>query len=267
VWNTPTPDPKLHLVYFGTGEATNQPAPKTTDAVLAVDIKTGNLVWSYQGLAGDAYIIGCVGSAKTENCPEDTGPDADIGGSVILSNHEGGKRLLVAAMKDGTVFALDPDKKGALLWKNNIVPNPNVSMAGVIFGGAADDLTAYFGLSAGGVIAVQLATGEKLWFNPLLAPPGRGRNGNTAAVTAVPGVVFSGARSGILYALSTADGHTLWQFDTAKEFDTVNKVAARGGTLGSAGATVAGGMLFLGSGYGFGTGDRNGNALLAFSAE
>jgi polyvinyl alcohol dehydrogenase (cytochrome) len=70
-----------------------------------------------------------------------------------------------------------------------------------------------------------------------------------------------------LYALWTADGHTLWQFDTAKEFDTVNKVAARGGTLGSAGATVAGGMLFLGSGYGFGTGDRNGNALLAFSAE
>jgi polyvinyl alcohol dehydrogenase (cytochrome) len=267
VWNTPTPDPKLHLVYFGSGEATNEPAPKTTDALLAVDIKTGKLAWSYQGFENDAFIIGCGGAGKTENCPEDIGPDADIGGQIILKNAEGGKRMVVAAMKDGTVFALDPDKKGALLWKTNVLPNPNIPMGGIIFGGAADEKTAYYGLSAGGVVAVQLATGEKTWFNALPAPPGRGRPGNSAAVTAVPGVVFSSARSGMLYGLSTADGHTLWEFDTAKDFDTVNKVPARGGTMGSSGPTVAGGMLFVGSGYSFGAGDRNGNVLLAFSVE
>ena len=267
VWNTPTADPKRGVVYFGTGEATNEPAPNTTDALLAVDIKTGKLVWSYQGYQGDAYIIGCSGTNKTENCPKNVGPDADIGSSIILKTGEGGKRMLVASMKDGTLFALDPDKKGAMLWKTNIAVNPQMPMSGVIFGGAADDKTAYYGLSGGGVVAVQLATGEKTWFNPLPPPPGRGRAGNSAAVTAIPGVVFSGARSGMLYALSTVDGHILWQFDTVQDFMTVNQVAAKGGTMGSAGPTVAGGMLFVGSGYSFGGGDKNGNVILAFAPE
>jgi polyvinyl alcohol dehydrogenase (cytochrome) len=267
VWNTPTIDPRRGVIYFGTGEATSEPAAKTTDAVLAVDIRTGKLAWSYQGFANDAYIIGCIGSNKTENCPENVGPDTDIGSSVILKSAEAGKSMLVAAMKDGTVFALDPGRKGALLWKTNIAANPRAPMSGAIFGGAADERNAYYGLSGGGVIAIQLATGERIWFNALAPPPGRGRTGNTAAVTAIPGVVFSGARSGMLYALSTVDGHTVWEFDTAQEFTTVNQVAARGGTMGSAGPTVAAGMLFVGSGYSFGGGDRNGNVILAFSVQ
>jgi len=267
VWDTPTVDAKRGLVYFGTGESTSEPAPKTTDALLAVDIKTGKLMWSYQGFANDAFIIGCLGSNKTENCPEHVGPDTDIGSSIISKTVEGGKGMLVAAMKDGTVFALDPGRKGALLWKTSIAPNPQASMSGSVFGGAADEKNAYYGLSSGGVIAIQLATGERIWFNALAPPPGRGRTGNTAAVSVIPGVVFSGARSGMFYALSTVDGHIVWQFDTAQEFKTVNQVAAQGGTMGSAGPTVAGGMLFVGSGYSFGSGDRNGNVILAFAAQ
>ena len=98
VWNTPTIDPRRGLIYFGTGEATSEPAAKTTDAVLAVDIRTGKLAWSYQGFANDAYIIGCIGSNKTENCPENVGPDTDIGSSVILKSGEAGKSMLVAAI-------------------------------------------------------------------------------------------------------------------------------------------------------------------------
>ena len=267
VWNTPTVDSKRGVIYFGTGEATNQPAPNTTDAVLAVDIKTGKLVWSFQGYEHDAYILGCGGTAKTENCPDEVGPDTDIGSSVILKPLENGKRMLVAAMKNGTVFALDPDRKGALLWKNNVASDPALPMSGIVWGGAVDEKTAYYGLSGGGVVAVQLSTVEKTWYNPLKAPPGRGRSGNSAAVTAIPGVIFSGARSGMVYALSAADGHTLWEYDTAKEFTTVNHVPANGGTMGSAGPTVVGGMLFVGSGYSFGGGDKNGNVLLAFGTE
>ncbi len=267
VWNTPTVDAKRGVIYFGTGEATNQPAPNTTDSVLAVDIKTGKLVWSYQGYEHDAYILGCSGTVKSENCPEEVGPDTDIGSSVILKPLEKGKRMLVAAMKDGTLFALDPDRRGALLWKNNVASDPSLPMSGIVWGGAVDEKTAYYGLSGGGVVAVQLATGEKVWYNPLKAPPGRGRSGNSAAVTAIPGVIFSGARSGMLYALSATDGHTLWEYDTAKEFTTVNHVPAHGGTMGSAGPTVVGGMLFVGSGYSFGGGDKNGNVLLAFATE
>jgi polyvinyl alcohol dehydrogenase (cytochrome) len=265
VWNAPTVDPKRGLVYFGTGEATSEPAPKTTDAVLAVGIKTGRLAWSYQGFANDAYIIGCSGSNKTENCPKHVGPDTDIGSSV-MKTVDAGRELLIASMKDGTVFALDPERRGALVWKTDIARNPLAPMSGAIFGGAADDKNAYYGLSGGGVAAIRLASGEKLWFNPLTPAPGRGRAGNSAAVTAIPGVVFSGARNGMLYALSTVDGHVVWEFDTAQEFITLNHVAAHGGTMGSAGPTVAAGMVFVGSGYSFGGGDKNGNVILAFSA-
>ena len=268
VWNTPAVDPVRGVIYFGTGESTSRPSPPTTDSVLAVDIKTGKLVWHYRGYTeDDAYIIGCGGTAKTENCPDDVGPDADIGASVVLKNMPGGKRIVMAGMKNGTLFAVDPDQKGKLLWKTNVLPNPDLSMAGITWGGAVDDKAAYFGMTGGGVIAVQLTTGEKLWMNPMTPPPGRGRPNNSAAVSAIPGVVFSAARSGIIYGLSAADGKPIWEFDTAKEFDTVNKVPAKGGTIGSAGPVVANGMLFVGSGYNFGGNDRNGNVLLAFSAE
>ena len=224
--------------------------------MLAVDIKTGKLAWSYQGYANDTYLIGCGGAGKTENCPKILGPDTDIGSSIIVAAREGGQRMFVTAMKD---------EKGSLLWRTNVAVNPQAPMSGIIFGGAADEKTAYYGLSGGGVVAVQLATGEKTWYNALTPPAGRGRPGHSAAVTAIPGVIFSGARSGMLYALSSTDGHTLWVFDTAKDFETVNKVAGRGGAMGSAGPTVVGGMLFIGSGYSFGAGDRNGNVILAFA--
>jgi len=267
VWNTPAVDPVRGMVYFGSGEGTSQPAGDTTDSLLAVDIKTGKLAWHYQGYKDDAFIIGCGGSGNTENCPDNLGPDADIGASVVIKKLPSGKRMVLAGMKDGTLFAVDPDRKGALLWKINVEDDPRLPMSGITWGGAVDDQNAYYGLTGGGVVAVQLTTGERVWYNRLQPPPGRGRPGNSAAVTAVPGVLFSAARSGIVYALSTADGHALWEYDTAKDFETVNKVAARGGTIGSAGPVVVGGMLFVGSGYGFGGNDRNGNVLLAFSAE
>jgi len=264
VWDAPTIDEKRHAVYFGTGEAAVGPVPKTSDAVVALDIDTGKLLWSYQTQADDEFLVGCGGSAKFENCPATQGPDYDIGNSPILKTLANGKRLVVAGMKNGVVFALDPDRKGALVWKTTISPNP---LSGILWGGASDDKAIYYGLSGGGVAAVQLATGERMWFNPLEPEPGHGRAANSAAITAIPGVAFSGARTGILYALSTSDGHPLWQFDTARDFTTVNRVTARGGTIASAGPVAAGGMLFVVSGYSFGGADKNGNVLLAFSPE
>ncbi len=82
----------------------------------------------------------------------------------------------------------------------------------------------------------------------------------------MPGVVFSGGWDGVLRSFSTTDGKPLWQFETAHEFKTVNGVVAKGGSMGSAGPTIAGGMLFVGSGYVFGGGNP-GNLLLAFSPQ
>jgi polyvinyl alcohol dehydrogenase (cytochrome) len=263
VWNAPTIDPKHNAVLFGTGEAAVGPVPKTSDAIVAVDIATGKLLWSYQTQSNDVYLVNCPPVNKPENCPENGGPDWDIGNSPILKTLANGKRVVIAGTKNGNVFAVDPDQKGALLWNVNVRPGAG----GFVWGGAADDKNVYYGFTSGGVAAIQIATGERTWINPLPPPPNRNRIGNNAAVTAIPGVVFSGSVNGILYGLSTTDGHTLWEFDTNKDFNTVNGVPASGNMMSSSGPVVSGGMLFVGSGYSFGSALGRGNVLLALSPE
>ena len=89
--------------------------------------------------------------------------------------------------------------------------------------------------------------------------------GVVAAVSLIPGVFFSGGMDGMLRAVSPLDGRTIWEFDTAQEFQTVNGVKAKGGSIGAGGPTIAKGMVFVGSGYvGFQNGVP-GNVLLAFA--
>jgi polyvinyl alcohol dehydrogenase (cytochrome) len=260
VWNAPTIDPQRHALYFGTGDAETEPASKNSDAVMAVDMNTGHILWVYQAQANDAFPGGCNGANKTENCPDDVGPDWDIGNSPILQRLSTGKRMVVAGTKNGDVFALDPDRGGALLWRINVADKPR---SGVLWGGAADGRFAYYGLSGGGVAAVQLATGERAWFSPAEGP----RISNAAAASAIPGAVFIGGTDGKLRVLSTVDGHKLWEFDTARPFATVNQVPAKGGSISAAGVTIAGGMVFAGAGYGIPGTEKPGNVLLAFSTE
>jgi polyvinyl alcohol dehydrogenase (cytochrome) len=176
-----------------------------------------------------------------------------------------GHRLLIAGQKSGIVWAHDPDRQGAVVWKAQLVEKPAIGT--ITFGGAADVGNAYFGLRSGGIAALDLKTGEKKWFTAIPASQAPGlAGGETAALTAIPGVVFSGGQDGVLRAFSTEDGHALWQYNTIQDFKTVNSVAARGGSMGAPGPTVAGGMLFAASGYTFGAG-KTGNVLLAFSAK
>ena len=55
IWNSPTIDPGRGLLYVGTGESYSSPAAPTSDAVLAFSLKTGELMWHQQLLAGDAW--------------------------------------------------------------------------------------------------------------------------------------------------------------------------------------------------------------------
>ena len=271
VWNSPTIDTKLGAIYFGTGDAETEPAAKTSDAVMALDLKTGKQLWHYQIQENDAFLGGCGGGAnKSDNCPVNPGPDLDIGNSPILKTLPDGRRILLTAGKDGRVFALDPDKKGALLWMTNAAPPPPpgatgfARLGGIVWGGAADDRNVYYGLSSGGMSALKLTTGEKAWYTPL-AKAGT-RVNNAAAVTAIPGVAFVAGSDGVLHALTTADGKVIWEYNTARDFDTVNKVPAKGGGINSIGPTVVNGMVFIGSGYAV-SGNNFGNVLLAFSLE
>jgi polyvinyl alcohol dehydrogenase (cytochrome) len=265
VWNAPTIDPVRHAVYFGNGDASTEPAPPTTDSVMAVDMASGKLLWHYQTLAGDAFLGGCE-QKKTEDCPKHPGPDYDIGNSPILKSLPGGHRVLLVGTKDGYAIALDPDRKGKLLWKEQVVPAEARKLigahaaGGIYWGGAADSANVYYGLDAGAMTALRISDGKQLWYTQLSKPESK----NSAAASVIPGVAFVGGMDGMLHAVATSDGKELWSFDTSQSFDTVNRIPAHGGGMGSAGPTVSGGMVFVGSGYAV-VGDRSGNALLAFA--
>ena len=281
IWDAPTIDPKRNALYVGTGDAYTEPAAKTSDAAMAMDLKTGKVLWSFQAVPDDPFIVGCFPGTTNENCPEHLGPDYDIGASPILLNMAQGHRLLLVTPKNGMVFALDPDRQGAVVWKLNLADHPPATNGLIALGGAADAEKIYLALEDGTFAAVHLATGQSAWrttLQPLsdLGPEnstGEPRSkaglrfGQSAAVTGIPGVVFTGGWDGILRALSTADGKLLWQFNTAQNFQTVNSVPAKGGSMGGPGPTVANGMLYVGSGYAWVGSSMAGNVLLAFAAE
>jgi len=200
------------------------------------------------------------------------GPDMDIGNSPILVNLPGGKRAVLAGTKSADVFALDPDAGGKLLYRVNAaggqIGGTRFGRGSIVWGGASDGQRVYYGMGGAGLAALNPATGERAW--TFTAPPrtagGRG-GGLGAAPTTVPGVVFEGASDGMLYALSAADGSVLWSFDTAQQFETVNRLLAKGGAISVSGAVAVNGMLFVGSGYAVGSGASGGNVLLAFGLD
>jgi polyvinyl alcohol dehydrogenase (cytochrome) len=271
VWSSPTLDLQKRTLYVGTGVNYSNPPTETSDAILAFDLESGRLLWSRQFTTGDSYNFACGAQDKT-NCPRTPFIDADFGSSPILRN-----RILVASDKSGMVFAIDPDRQGKLLWKQKIASG-GVN-GGTMWGGASDDRgVAYIGISdftagkpevGGGLIALQLATGKKLWMTPAPKPACLAVQGCSAAqpapVTVIPGVAFLGSWDGHIRAYETGNGRIVWDFDTAQDFQTVNGVKARGGSINSMAPTVAGGMLYITSGYS-GTA-MPGNVLLAFSVD
>jgi polyvinyl alcohol dehydrogenase (cytochrome) len=259
IWHAPTIDPRNRAIYVATGDAYTEPAPKTTDAVMAIHIDTGAVLWSVQDYENDAWLVACA-QDPTENCPRDLGPDFDFGTSPILQTLPDGKRVLLAGQKSGQVFAHDPDDRGKLLWTAALVEK--IGESEILFGGAADEATAYFALDNGSLGALDPATGRRKWFLP--PRPQGPRRGVTAALTAIPGVVFAGGQDGTVRAHASEDGRVLWSFNMLQDFTTVNDIPARGGAMGAPGPVVAGGMLFVGSGYvGLGNGTP-GNVLLIF---
>jgi len=276
LWTSPTIDAKRRAIYGGTGVNFSAPATKTSDAVFAFDQATGRILWSQQFLDGDVFNFGCTTDQKP-NCPAKPGGDLDIGSSPILKEIGGGKRILVVAAKSGMAYGLDPDDQGKTVWKTRV--GAGGTEGGVIWGASADNKAAYFAISdwdpgkpeaGGGVVALDLATGNKLWSTPAPKPSCLGDKGCSAAqpgpTSVIDGAVFAGSDDGHLRAYDTSTGRILWDFDTNKDFQTINGVKAHGGSIDSSGATIAGGMVYLNAGY-----SRiplmPGNVLLAFSAD
>ncbi len=289
VWSAPTIDSTRGLLYVTTGDNYSPPSTAMSDAVLALELKSGKIAWSRQFTTGDIFSGRCAGKPEC-------GPDFDFGSSAILVHignaHSENRDMLLAGQKSGIVYALDPARKGAILWQIRI--GKGSTNGGVQWGMAADGQKVYAAISdlersrvqtndptdlrsfsldpnhGGGLHAIRIADGVQAWSaepqhtcpaeRPACSPA------QPAAVTATPGLVFSGSVDGHMRAYSSEDGSVLWDFDTAREYSTVNGVKGRGGSIDGPGAVVVDGIVYVNSGYSRQSGTP-GNVLLAFGTD
>jgi polyvinyl alcohol dehydrogenase (cytochrome) len=274
IWSAPTIDAKRKLIYAATGNSYTDVDISTSNAILAIDMESGRLKWASQVLAKDNFVIGC--RSGKDGCPAEVGPDLDFGSSPILRTLPNGKQIVLAGQKSAMLYGLDPDQQGKVLWQIKL--GQGSALGGIEWGFAADPTAAYVAVSdrfradtSGGLHAVRLDTGEKLWSAMPAKPDCEARAkgcspAKSAAISAIRGAVFSGAVDGHFRAYSTATGEILWDFNTAKPFTTVNGVEASGGSIDGGGPAIANGMVFTNSGYGIWNG-LPGNVLLAFSVD
>jgi len=287
IWSSPTLDAEHGIAYVATGNSYTDVPTAHSDAVLALRMNTGALLWSRQLTPGDNFNMSCarpqVCGAGTvcelggkTNCPLVPGPDLDFGASTVLRDLPDGRRLLIASQKSGVVYALDTAHQGAVLWQVRL--GAGGPLGGIEWGAAADEERVYAPISDAfakpsearpGLSALDLASGTLRW--SVAAPAGKCRRGISPclnafvqAASAMPGMVFAGSLDGHLRAYEAVSGALRWDFDTARRFRTVNRVPASGGSLDLGGAVLAGGMLLVNSGYGRLVG-QPGNVLLALS--
>jgi len=124
-----------------------------------------------------------------------------------------------------------------------------------------------------GMYAVDANTGEIRWHYSATpdcagdrgkkAPRCERLYGFSGAPTVIDGAVVQGSLDGRLFVLDAATGQELWRYDTLREFETLNGVKARGGSIDAASIVAANGLLFVNSGYGM-FGQAPGNSFLAF---
>lgn len=290
IWSAPTIDPRRNAVYVGTS---NSYIPVSdggaSDAIFAFDLGTGKLLWSQQLLANDANDFGC--GPKPEdyqtNCPDKKlGPNDDVGAPPILHTLKSGEQILIASQESRTITVLDPDRNGAIIWQS--LPSDRGTATGGNLGPADDGELLFVPLgftddhgfessealeAEGGLVALEPETGRRVWTTIIAKPTDCEEpasrycsSANQAAVTAIPGVVFTGSVDGTMRAYSSGDGSLLWAYSSNRAFKTINGLEAHGGSLGGPGPTVVDGMVYWGSGYAI-LGTTPGNVLLAFDVE
>jgi polyvinyl alcohol dehydrogenase (cytochrome) len=306
IWSAPTVDAKRGLVYVATGDSYTEVATKGDDAIVAMDIRTGKIRWSNQVTEQDNFIVGCNAPIKPINCPHPDGPDYDFGASPILFHLASGKDVVLSGQKSGVVYGMDPDT-GRSLWSTRV--GSGSSLGGIEWGMAADSKRLYvanadtvnvleenlkvlgrtnlgspIGPAKPGLTAIDPATGKILWSTPAPKAPchyagdrSRDRGGGACvraqsqAPSVIPGVVFDGTLDGWLRAYDAVTGKVIWADSTTdRTYDTVNQVKGQpGGSLDGLGAAIAGGKIFVISGFNgaANTGGNGTNVLLAYSVD
>ena len=250
----------------------------------------------FQALADDAWNAACLGGGAS--CPKENGPDFDFGASVILLERRQGD-LLLAGQKSGEVFALDPDRNGAVVWRNRV--GSGSSNGGVHHGMATDGKRVYVPIAdperkipgyvpKPGVYALAVDDGKMLWSHPVqrgctfdpadaplvgLAEMAKGKSdrspwpacsyyyGQSAAAVVANGVVYAGALDGKLRMFDAASGKLLRVIETKRPTRraTASRATAAPSTWAARSWTAASCSSL--SGYGM-FGQMPGNMLLVY---
>lgn len=282
IWSNPTLDQKRRLLYVTTGENTSLPATDTSNAIIALDIDTGELRWQFQAVADDVWNMACSGRNPGPNCPSEADSirkDWDFGGAAVLVTLPDGRDRLLAGQKSGHLWALNPDD-GSVLWQQRV--GEGGALGGNHWGIAVDgdkvilpisDPNRSEDLSRSGVHVFDIASGEPGW--ELRARPdcdnGRSdivsscaqRYGFSALPLVVDGATIAGNIDGRLFVLDNSNGQVLFEFDTATTFVSINGVDGQGGSIDAHSVAAGAGMVFVGSGYER-FNQQPGNVLLAF---
>jgi polyvinyl alcohol dehydrogenase (cytochrome) len=290
IWVAPTVDAARRLLYVATSNSYTDVPYDNADSVMAIDADSGRIRWVHQLTTGDNYIDGCwrTGGARPASCPSRVGPDFEIGASPILRDVPGGGQLLLVGQKSGLVYALDPATGGKLVWQRRV--GYGSALGGIEFGFAADATRVYAGVSDivatdrghPGLVALDLRTGAILWHvDAPTKPTCRWKNfwcsgAISQAISVTPDAVYAGSYDGHFRAYDPRSGHILWDVDTGSEpIRTLDGKNAYGGVMDGAGPTIAGGMVYVHSGYAGRSGatggrdmrNADGNLLLAFSVD
>jgi len=292
IFTPPTLDPKRGLVYLATGNQTTGPFVPESDAIVAVDAKTGAKRWvktlAPEKFGGqDIYHVGCepwINPSRQGCPPENPGPDGhgdrDFAAPVMIVQRPDGKEVLVAGSKDGMLYALDPDAKGEVLWQRRL--GDGGEMGGIEYGMATDgklvyapisdvDLATY--IADGSLNAVDLMTGKLVWRTPTprdgckgkKADPNPCTNGIVSPPVVMGDAVIVGGMDGVLRAYDKRNGRIFWSYDAVRSYTGVNGLEGKGGSFGMGGVSIVGDMMYVSAGSGMvsNTGIK-GNVLLAF---
>ena len=279
IWTTPTVDAERGQVYVTTGENTSHPTTNTSDSIIALNLETGEANWVFQALEHDMWNFSC--SAGGPNCiilDNTNSVDYDFGGPAILVKSDD-RELLIAGQKSGDLWALDPDT-GALVWNQRV--GEGTALGGNHWGIATDSERAFMTINDPGTMSENIrpgiytyfvGTGEPSWSYEVQPDCGDERSerirrceslyGFSATPLSVDGAVITGGLDGRLFIFNSETGEELFQFDTVKDFETVNGVEGYGGSIDSHSIAAGSGMVFVGSGYGSFR-QVAGNVLLAF---
>jgi polyvinyl alcohol dehydrogenase (cytochrome) len=287
IWSAPTMDVARGLVLVGTGENYSAPASDMSDAIVAMDMETGEIRWHQQYLAGDTFNVSC-GMPKHPNCQMEKGPDLDFGAPPIVTQTRDGTDIVLAGQKSGGVYGMNPDT-GERIWERvfgrggmiggihwGMAVNPGLNL---VYAPVSDMKLPFVrdevGIAAPGLYALDIATGALAWATPMQDTCGDKDPcdpGLSAAIAATPDLVFSGGLDGVMRAFDAATGVVVWSFDAWREFPAVGGALtpespqAIGGTFDVHGPLITGNMMFVLSGYAHQS-LRGGNALLAFELQ